>query len=72
MNKRIHNPYLKFKAWLKENGIKYSDVAALLGIGRTALTLKINGQSDFSLSEIRTLKKAYSISTDIFCEDFVA
>ncbi len=72
MKKVIHNPYSKFKGWLRENDLTYKDVAEFLGLSVVTVTAKINGQSDFLLSEIGALQKCYNIDSSIFFNDDVA
>lgn len=72
MANKIHKPYLRFKGWIRENGLTYSDIAEFLGITTTALSFKINGKSDFSLSEIQALKNKYNLDNNIFFTDDVA
>lgn len=62
----IHNPYDKFKGWLLENHITYADLAELLGLNIATVSAKINGTSDFSLSEVKLLKSKYGLPNDIF------
>lgn len=70
MKKRpIHKPYNKFKIWLKDRKITYSGIAELLGITPTSVMLKINGQSDFTLSEVRVIEIKYGINNEIFFTD---
>ncbi len=69
---RIHQPYNKFKIWLKDNGITYSVIAELLGITETSVMYKINGKSDFSLSEVQLIKSKYQLTDDIFSTLIVA
>lgn len=64
----IHEPYNKFKGFAREKGITYSDIAALLGITPTTVSMKINGYSDFYLSEQKLLGKAYGADSNIFLE----
>ena len=42
----------KFKAVLLENGLTIDDVADILKISKVTVYRKMNGQSDFFLSEI--------------------
>lgn len=72
MKKNTHKPYSKFKGWLRENGLTYSDVANFLGINQATVALKINGNSDFLLSEVQALKDKYNLDSDIFFTDDVA
>lgn len=68
----IHNPYMKFKGWLKSKNLTYKDVAEVLGLSVATVSAKINGQSDFLLSEIETIKKHYNLESEIFFTDDVA
>jgi len=62
---RRHIPYTKLKAFFKENGIKQTEVAALLGKKKAALNQRINGTGgDFKIPEIRIICKAYGIRAD--------
>ncbi len=62
----IHKPYASFKGWLRANGLTYSDVATLLGLSVATVSAKINGQSDFLLSEIQLIREKYNLASDIF------
>ncbi len=64
--RKVHMPYNRFKVWLKDNGLTYAAISELLGITPTSVMLKINGQSDFLLSEVQLIKSTYNISDDIF------
>ena len=64
--RKVHMPYNRFKVWLKDNGLTYATISELLGITPTSVMLKINGQSDFLLSEVQLIKSTYNISDDIF------
>lgn len=72
MTKAIHKPYDKFKGWLRENKLTYSDIADFLGINVSTVSQKINGQSDFLLSEINAMKEHYGLPGDIFFTSVVA
>lgn len=66
MKKNIHKPYNKLKGSLREKGLTYSDVATTLGISETAVGLKINGKSDFYLSEVESLCARYAFGLENF------
>ena len=70
--RKMHMPYNRFKVWLKDNGLTYSAISDLLGITTTSVMLKINGQSDFLLSEVQLIKTTYNIGDDIFFAKDVA
>jgi len=72
LKEKIHLPYEKFKRWLAGNGLTYKDIAMDLGVSIATISAKINGQSDFSLSEVRLLENKYQIDSNIFFNDFVA
>lgn len=58
--------YTKFKAWMNENNVKGQDIAKLLGVSKATVSKKLNGLSDFSMVEIRTICAEYNISADAF------
>lgn len=66
MAERKHPPYNSFKGFLAERGMTYKDIADLLGISVTAVGAKVNGKSDFSLSEALAIKKKYQPDREIF------
>ena len=68
MNKKLHMPYEKFKAWIRENNLNYNKIGEFLGISAVAVCRKINGQSDFTLSEINALKMEYKLQSSIFLQ----
>ena len=70
--KKVHAPYSKFKGWLRTNGLTYKSVAELLGVSVATVSAKVNGNSDFLLSEIQVIKKHYKLDNDIFFTDIVA
>ena len=72
MTKTIHAPYNKLKIWLKDKNITYADLGKLLGRTETSIMYKINGKSDFLLSEVQMIKTKYNIKDDIFFTDNVA
>lgn len=63
---KIHEPYNKLKGALREKGLKYSDVAKALKISETALGNKINGFSDFYISQIAIIENQFGIGLDVF------
>ncbi len=70
--KIIHKPYAKFKGWLRENELTYKDIAELIGVTVVTVSAKVNGSSDFLLSEIQIIKRHYNLSDEIFFTDNVA
>lgn len=61
-----HEPYRKLKGALRERGITYSQLANTLKISETAVSHKINGKSDFYLSEVTKIENEYGIKVNIF------
>ena len=61
-----HEPYNKFKGKLRELGLTYADIAKTLSISETAVSHKVNGRSDFNLTEVDKIGIEYGISRDIF------
>ena len=51
---------------MKENNIIANDLAHLLNISSTAVLQKINGQSDFFLSEATKIVNEYNWKYEIF------
>lgn len=52
----LHEPYNKLKGALRERNITYADASKFLGISKATLCRKINGESDFYLSEADKLE----------------
>lgn len=67
LKRKIHEPYQKFKGVLKEKEITYRDIGNILGITETSVSHKINGYSDFFISEVEKIKNKYGIPEKIFC-----
>lgn len=67
--KRIHPPYFRFKNILKERGITYVQLASLLNMSRGAVGDKINGFSDFYISEMEIIEQKLSIPHSVFFEE---
>lgn len=66
--KRIHKPYWKLKGLLCEKGVTYAQLGCLLGLTATTVSQKINGYSDFYLSEFQKIKDVYGVSNDSFLQ----
>ena len=67
-SKRIHEPYMALKGKMREKGLKYADLAAVLGITPTTFSQKVNGKSDFTLSEAEMIKAHLGTDNFIFSE----
>lgn len=54
----------EFKVAQIRAGVTKDEIAAALGINIVTLYRKINGESDFSLSELKKLKNLFKLSKD--------
>ena len=64
--KKRHVPYITFKRTLAGLGLTYTDVARVIGTTASTVQLKINGDSDFYLSEQRAICEAFGIQRPFF------
>ncbi|KRN94808.1 hypothetical protein IV81_GL001085 [Pediococcus stilesii] len=55
--------------YLKTKQIKQEDVANFLGIGRTTLNRKLNGASEFKISEIKQIHDQFNVPFEKFFKD---
>lgn len=67
--KRIHPPYFRFKKILKGRGITYVQLASLLNMSSGSVGDKINGFSDFYISEMEIIEEKLSIPHSVFFEE---
>ena len=58
--------YGDFKAFLAKNGIKKQEVAEVLNITPQTLSVKLSGEQEFTVPQIRILCDTYKLSADIF------
>lgn len=72
MKEKKHPPYISLKLAFAGKGLKYKDIATVLGVTETTLMLKINGDSDFYVHEQQTICKEFGIDSSVFFEVFVA
>lgn len=61
-----HAPYNKLKGKMREIGVNQENIAKTIGISVTSVSQKINGISDFKISEVKKLQEVYGFSSDIF------
>lgn len=54
----------EFKVAQIRAGVSKEEIAVALGINIATLYRKINGESDFSLSELQKLKKLFNLSNE--------
>ena len=64
----IHKPYNVLQGYMRQNGITVRDLAELIGVTPTTISFKINGKSDFTLSEVDRIKKHYGVGYEIFLQ----
>ena len=64
--KLMHQPYNKLKALMLQHNDTYADLGQALGRTAGTITWKINGKSDFSLSEAGLIMNRYGVGYDIF------
>ena len=72
MKGKKHAPYITLKRALAGKGLTYKDVADSIGVTQTTLMLKINGESDFYLTEQRVICDTFDLDPAIFFADYVA
>ena len=72
MKKRVHYPYERLKLALAGAGVTYKKVADLIGTSETTVQMKINGYSDFYISEQRKICEQWGIDPATFFADEVA
>ena len=64
--KQVHQPYQKLKGVLRERGLTYADIAKILNVSETAISHKVNGRSDFYISQVRKIQNEYGFESEIF------
>lgn len=69
---RKHAPYIKLKREFAAKGITYKDVAQAIHTTEATVMCKINGSSDFYLSEMIAICSTFDIDLNIFFEAAVA
>lgn len=67
-----HAAYIKLKRTFAANGITYKDVAKVIGTTEATVMCKLNGSSDFYLSEVLAICAAFNIEPALFLEADVA
>mgnify|MGYP000888374388 FL=1 len=61
-----HRPYNQLKAELRSRKISNHELGKMLGISVSSVSNKINGKSDFLISEIARIESAYLIPLAVF------
>ena len=72
MKNRVHAPYVALKRALAGAGVTYKMVAELIEVSETTVQLKINGYSDFYISEQKKICEKWDIPVAVFFEENVA
>lgn len=72
MKSKVHAPYAALKRALAGAGVTYKMVAELIGVSENTVQMKINGYSDFYVSEQKKICEKWAISTDVFFAEIVA
>ena len=72
MSSRKHAPYTAFKNAIAGKGLALKDVAEVINVTESTLSLKISGGSDFYLSEIKAICEAFGFDSSIFFAEYVA
>lgn len=72
MKSKVHAPYTALKRALAGAGVTYKMVAELIGVSENTVQLKINGSSDFYISEQKKICEKWAINTDVFFAETVA
>jgi transcriptional regulator with XRE-family HTH domain len=70
--KKKHAPYIKLKRLFASRGITYKDVAKVIHTTEATVMCKINGDSDFTISEMKSICATFGIDPSVFFADNVA
>lgn len=66
MKSREHKPYTAVKMWLAGHGITYKQVADVLGLTEATVQMKLNGKSDFYITEQIAMSEKLGLDPLIF------
>lgn len=67
-SRKRHEPYTNLKLSLAGKGKTYKDIAEIIGVSETTVMLKINGTSDFYLSEAEAIIDSCGLDMSVFFE----
>lgn len=70
--RKKHAPYIKFKRQLASRGITYKEVAKVIHTTEATVMCKINGNSDFYISEMMAICATFGFELSVFFTDDVA
>lgn len=57
--------YPNLRAELARKNMTYQELAKILGIAESTMSLKVNGKYDFTLDECQTIKKAINVDVPL-------
>ena len=72
MSKKKHAPYTAVKLWLAGHGITYKDVAEVINSSEATVQLKLNGGSDFYITEQMMICERFGLDPALFFTKEVA
>ncbi len=72
MSKKKHAPYTAVKLWLAGHGITYKDVAEVISSSEATVQLKLNGGSDFYVTEMVMVCDRFGMDFSLFFAKEVA
>lgn len=72
MSARKHAPYTAVKLWLAGHGITYKDVAEVINCSEATVQLKLNGGSDFYITEQIMICERFDMDPALFFAKEVA
>lgn len=72
MASRKHAPYIAVKRWLAGHGITYKDVAEVIKCSEATVQLKLNGASDFFITEQIAICERFNMDPSVFFEKEIA
>lgn len=72
MSTRKHAPYTAVKRWFAGHGITYKDVGEVINCSEATVQLKLNGGSDFYITEQIAICNRFGMDPAIFFENSVA
>lgn len=72
MSVKKHAPYIAVKRWLAGHGITYKDVAEVINCSEATVQLKLNGGSDFFITEQIAICERFSMDPSVFFEKEIA
>jgi hypothetical protein len=59
IGRRVEMSYQRLRIAMKKNHDTYDDLGAVLGLPKSAISMRINKKTDFRISEIKKILKRY-------------